>query len=109
MDYTLSHIILPMLKQLKETKQGSPNVDLDDVPKELHPPEGQPQYGPSGEVDDNFFKRWDWVMDEMIWAFTQIAESNNNILYDEENRKEDQKRRDEAFKLFGKYYESLWD
>ena len=32
MDHTLAHIILPMLKQLKETKHGAPNVDDEDVP-----------------------------------------------------------------------------
>ena len=32
---TLADIILPMLKQLKETKHGSPVVELEDVPEEL--------------------------------------------------------------------------
>ncbi len=35
MDYTLSHIVVPMLKQLKETKHGAPFVDDEDVPEEL--------------------------------------------------------------------------
>ena len=35
MDYTLAHIVLPMLRQLKETKHGSPEVDDADVPEEL--------------------------------------------------------------------------
>ena len=35
MDYTLSKIVLPMLKQLKETKHGSPNTDDEDVPEHL--------------------------------------------------------------------------
>ena len=35
MDYTLSHIILPMLKQLNETKHGAPYVDDEDVPEHL--------------------------------------------------------------------------
>ena len=37
MDHTLAYIILPMLKQLKETKQGSPYVYPEDVPTELRP------------------------------------------------------------------------
>jgi len=32
MDHTLSYIILPMLKQLRATKHGSPFTDDDDVP-----------------------------------------------------------------------------
>ena len=37
MDDTLAPIILPMLVQLKATKHGAPLVDLEDVPKLLHP------------------------------------------------------------------------
>ena len=35
MDHTLALIIVPMLKQLKETKHGAPNVDASDVPMYL--------------------------------------------------------------------------
>ena len=35
MDHTLGHIALPMLKQLKATKHGSPFVDDEDVPEHL--------------------------------------------------------------------------
>ena len=35
MDNTLALIILPMLKQLKETKHGSPLVDDEDVPEHM--------------------------------------------------------------------------
>ena len=34
MDDTLAYIVLPMLKQLKETKHGGPHVNNKDVPKE---------------------------------------------------------------------------
>ena len=66
MDSTLSLIILPMLKQLRDSKHGAPYVDPDDVPKDLRPKE-QDEYG----TDDTHFARWDWVLDEMIWAFEQ--------------------------------------
>ena len=33
MDHTLAKIVLPMLKQLKDTKHGSAIVDLEDVPE----------------------------------------------------------------------------
>lgn len=70
MDSTLALIILPMLKQLRETKHGSPSVDDKDVPKELRStaaPAKKHEY----DTDENHFKRWDWVLDEMIWAFEQ--------------------------------------
>jgi hypothetical protein len=95
MDYTLAPIILPMLKQLKETKHGSPNVDN------------------LGETDPDFFKRWDWVLDEMIYAFDCKANKDEVYMrFDIKDRigiKKEQDRISNGFRLFGKYYESLWD
>src|SRR6056300_1543901 len=72
MDHTLAPIILPMLKQLKETKHGAPYVESADVPKELRINVHQKvAYKKDGTTDENFFKRWDWILDEMIWAFEQ--------------------------------------
>ena len=70
MDYTLSHIIVPMLKQLKETKHGSPFVDDEDVPEELKSTSAPPKEN-DWDTDENHFKRWDWALNEMIWAFEQ--------------------------------------
>ena len=68
MDHTLADIILPMLKQLQETKHGSPFVDDEDVPEELKSTSAPPKKE-EYDTDDNHFKRWDWVLDEMIFAF----------------------------------------
>lgn len=75
MDSTLSPIILAMLKQLKETKHGSPNVDDKDVPKRLRSTEkpGEDEY----DTDGNWHERWDWVLSEMIWAFEQLCDEDN--------------------------------
>ena len=67
MDHTLAYIILPMLKQLKDSKHGAPNVDDEDVPKELRSIYAFPKE--EYDVDGNHFARWDWVLDEMIFAF----------------------------------------
>jgi len=103
MDDTLAHIILPMLKQLKETKHGAPYVDLKDVPKELHGKKLTKKQKDNGEVDDKHFERWDWVLDEMIFAF----DSKVNDGWEE--RKVYEERISNGFKLFGKYYNNLWD
>ena len=68
MDHTLSPIILPMLRQLKEVKHGSPLVDDEDVPDELKSTAAAPKEN-DWDTDSNHFKRWDWVMSEMIFAF----------------------------------------
>jgi hypothetical protein len=68
MDHTLSPIILPMLKQLKEVKHGAPNVEDEDVPEHLRSTSA-PAKENEWDTDENWFKRWDWVMSEMIFAF----------------------------------------
>jgi len=132
MDHTLTYIVLPMLKQLKETKQGAPYVDLEDVPKELHGKKltkKQKEQALPGVVDDKHFERWDWVLDEMIFAFEQKNRDNWEEDYygpyiegegggildghfewtDDEGRKKHQERMSNGFRLFGKYYENLWN
>lgn len=74
MENTLAIIILPMLKQLKKTKQGSPLIEDLDVPKELRSTSAPMVEG--WKPDDNFYKRWDWVLEEMIWAFEQIVDDS---------------------------------
>ena len=144
MDETLGHIVLPMLKQLQNTKHGSPIVDLDDVPTRLHPL--QEPCEDNGWVDDTHFQRWDYVLCEMIFAFeTKVGKlqgwedqfihgecdyvwedveeehpelgklkelkpgPNHTRTYETEKIKEYQLRISNGFRLFGKYYESLWD
>ena len=114
MDHTLAPIILPMLVQLKETKHGAPFVDYEDVPEELRPePEWYEKYSKNGETDPDFFKRWDWVMDEMIYAFDcKVNKDDVYMRFDVEDRdamNKEQERISNGFRLFGKYYENLWD
>ena len=68
MDHTLSPIILPMLRQLKEKKHGAPFVDDEDVPDHLKST-AAPSKEHDWDTDANHFDRWDWVMSEMIFAF----------------------------------------
>ena len=68
MDHTLGLIALPMLKQLRATKHGAPCVDDEDVPEHLRStaaPAKKNEY----DTDGNHFKRWDYILDEMIFAF----------------------------------------
>lgn len=115
MDYTLAHIILPMLKQLKATKHGAPNVDMNDVPENLRINDVESRaYWDSGETDENFFKRWDWVLDEMIYAFDCKANKDEvymrfDIKTERDAMDKEHERISNGFKLFGKYYENLWD
>jgi hypothetical protein len=144
MDNTLSPIILPMLKQLRETKHGSPHVDLEDVPEHLRTTGTQEYeeqfvfdfYKEDKSYDDdypNIHSRWEWILDEMIWAFEQKAdddaegrffdhsECDDKFPWDNDSNYQSklkvdwvglkawQKRKENGFRLFGKYYEALWD
>lgn len=70
-DDTLAIIILPLLKQLKEQKQGSPFVDDEDVPEHLRSTV-VPAKVNVWDTDANFHKRWEWLIDELIWTFEQL-------------------------------------
>ena len=109
MDQTLAPIILPMLVQLKATQHGHP-ANLTE-------------------------KEWDDILDEMIWAFEQKSRDDWEADYygpyiegeddkflngckflngrfewtDDKGRQKHQARMTNGFKLFGKYYENLWD
>jgi len=73
---TLAHVILPVLKKIREDKQGAPFVDSKDVPKELRPKKLTKKQKENGEVDDKHFERWDWVLGEMIFAFECMVDDS---------------------------------
>jgi hypothetical protein len=139
---TMAMIIVPMLKLLKDTKHGSPNVDDEDVPEELRTTAAaalSEEQIDNGETDENWFKRWDWALDEMIWTFEQHAledwehqfysgeadiqiekiegSTNSRIVrgpndtfeVDHENMKKHALRMENGRRLFAKYYNSLWN
>lgn len=140
-DHTLSMIILPVLKQLRDSKHGGPYVDDEDVPDNLKSTAAEPmteQQKEWGDVDSNHFKRWDYVLDEMIWAHEQhvlddepdfwIEEPEgmyfepcadnpklSTLKYDKEGKFDQDAytayhaRLKNGFRLFGKYYQALWD
>ena len=149
MDHTLAHIILPMLKQLKEKQHGAGYVDDEDVPEGigLRSTEALPKEN-EWDTDSNHFERWNWVMNEMIFAFEckiddswedAFREGEHDILWipvdvhgnevprgehkyfqmkdgpkntykcDYDGMKVVQNRIDNGFRLFGRYYQNLWD
>ena len=109
MDITLSYIILPMLKQLRDTSQGSPCTSDQDVPEELKSTSAPPKDN-DYDTDDNHHLRWDWVLGEMIWAFDQkVTGFEPCFLSASSEYDKHQDRMSNGFLLFGKYYEGLWD
>jgi hypothetical protein len=147
MDHTLSPIILPMLRQLKEKKHGAPFVDDEDVPEHLRST-AAPAKENEWDTDANHFARWEHVLDEMIFAFTCKVDDSweeefrsgdidmlwvpvdvdgnevprgehkyyqmkdgpeNTYKCDYDGMRVVEARIQNGFRLFGKYYQALWD
>lgn len=140
MDHTLAHIIHPMLLQLQKDKHGAPYTDDKDVPKELKSTNAKPKEN-EWDTDEFHFARWDYILDEMIWAFEQklkdddenqffdhsayhkpdgsksnhkewfddMTKGESKLKVDRKGLEEHQKRKANGFRLFGTYYQNLWD
>lgn len=155
MDSTLSPIILPMLKQLKATKHGSGVVDLEDVPEYMRTTNTEDydsqkcfDFYNESVIENGYdlHARYDWVLDEMIWAFEQLQPDydweeqyrsgehdlvwvpsgsvnakgkpltyemtkgpKDTYVCDYDAMSKHQDRINNGLRLFGKYYQTLWD
>lgn len=133
MDHSLAHIIHPMLIQLQKDKHGAPYTEDDDVPEYLRSYMAQPKEN-EWDTDSLHFMRWDWILNEMIWAFEQELKDDDEhqffddsecgdekfpwnkdgqyeskLKLDTEGLEAHQKRKANGFRLFGRYYQNLWD
>lgn len=147
MDDSLAQIILPLLRQLHNKNHGAPFVDDEDVPDELKSTSAPPKKN-EWDTDQNHFKRWHWVLEEMIFAYkSKLDESwkeafqsgsfdkisvpidhagnevpkkqaklfrwedgpNHTYKCDYEGMHAVEARIQNGFRLFGRYYQNLWD
>lgn len=147
MDDSLAQIILPLLRQLHARSHGAPFVDDEDVPDELKSTSAPPKEN-EWDTDQNHFKRWHWVLEEMIFAYeSKLDESwkkafqsgsfdkisvpidhagnkvpkkqaklfrwedgpNHTYKCDYEGMRSVETRIQNGFRLFGRYYQNLWD
>jgi hypothetical protein len=84
MDSTLSYIIAPMLKQLKETKHGIP-MSMSAFEYDSNSTQGSFEFYSDTDqcVFDTAEKQWNEILDKMIWAFEQ-----NNIGWEDKYTKQ---------------------
>lgn len=127
-DHTLAVIIAPLLESLKANKNSFGMIDDSDVPEYLR----------STNVSQDTEHGWDeltearytWFLDELIWAFN-VHKSDNEMdqFYDHGTKVKGENlidaierikidkvgleahlaRKQHAFNLFGKYFQTLWD
>lgn len=135
---TLAFVVHPMLVQLKEGKHGSPHVDDVDVPDNLKSTNAGPKEK-EWDTDEFWHDRWDYVLDEIIWAFAQIIRDdresqffsgecdyhfvkmenseyskmeygpNHTFKVDTEAQKVYEDKIQNGLNLFAKYYFCLWN
>jgi hypothetical protein len=140
LDNTLALIIHPALVRLREKKHGSGYVADEDVPEEMRLRE-EPSNENAWEGIPNVHERWDWVLDEMIWAFEHLANEdweeefhsgevdwdfvdevvngqtvcrmvtgpNDTFKVNREGLDAANERIRNGTRLFGKYFQALWD
>lgn len=119
MDYTLSLIIVPMLKQLKNTSNSYAEVNEEDLPE---------------NIEVLSLDAWNWALDLMIEAFEsdinkdweeeftsgemdyKIADNgeiiegpNHTYVLDREGYEKKVAKIKRGRELFAKYYNNLWD
>ena len=147
MDNTLALIVLPMLKQLRDSKHGYSYVDIEDVPEKLRLTEPNEWDSQLSLFDVEVCNpedicigedQWNWVLNEMIFAFEskvnddwqnqfesgehdiqwkELENGNSQMIkgpndtkeYDWDSIREYEARMQNGFRLFGKYYQNLWD
>ncbi len=78
LDYYLAKKILPALKEFKKRNYSYPS--------------------------NLKTEEWDEVLDKMIWSFDSYNNKDFKLEFDEDWNK----KRQEGFELFGKYFTSLW-
>jgi hypothetical protein len=82
LDHTLAHIILPALLQLKASKMGVPS-EFADVGGASY--DSQESFEFYQETHDEAFdiacKRWEEIIDKMIWSFQQLVMDDYETQY----------------------------
>ena len=139
MDHTLAHIILPMLKQLDKEKHGAPYTNDEDVPEYLRSHMAQPKENEWDTDSLHFMRwdwiltEMIWAFEQELkdddeaqffdhsayeksdgetnfdQFFKDISDGVKRTKVDDEGLKAHQERKANGFRLFGKYYQNLWD
>ena len=83
LDHTLANIIYPALLQLKATKHGVPSEIVSDVGGEDYV--SQESFDFYKETHQESWeiaaKRWDDILDKMIWSFEQLLKDEYDTMY----------------------------
>ena len=134
---TMAMLVLPILKDLRLHKHGAGFVADEDVPEHLRSTNAPPKEN-EWDTDELWFDRFDWVLDEIIWAlentidtswenqfytgesdykwipcedgFCEMTEGpNHTLVFDKDGWKAYHDRVNNGLRLLGTYFNSMWD
>jgi len=127
-DATIAHMVLPLLEKLRDEKHGYPLIDpkeIEGLPKELKPKKKEAEeYSKKGLPDPKAEARWNWVLNEMIFAMECIIDNSwedeffgrddpddmlSVKMIDKEGYDNTHKRIDRGLRFFGLWFRALWD
>ena len=127
-DATIAHMVLPLLEKLRDEKHGYPLIDpkeIEGLPKELKPKKKEAEeYARKGLPDPKAEARWNWVLNEMIFAMQCIVDDSwedeffgredpddmlSVKMIDKEGYDNTHKRIDRGLRFFGLWFRALWD
>ena len=113
-DNTLALIIHPLLVKFRANMEGASQVDDEDVPEAIRSTSAPPKQN-EWDSDVFWFDRWNYALDEMVWAFDAVLKDETYELFYKENSQWDfdalrayEARINNGTRLFGKYFRSLW-
>ena len=100
LDYILAQVIHAALVKFRADLYSYSMVDDEDLP---------PNFSEDSEEDSE--NRWKYVLDEMIWGFEEIKTwgENEPMAYRSKEWADYNKRIANSTRLFGKYFQSLWN
>lgn len=125
LDDTLSKIIYPYLLRFKSmNRNGYHEVDEEDIPQNI-----KDKRTTITDQESTNIEAWEWVLDEMIFAFYNTSSDTdylNKFFIDGDENKADTSldfsksfdkegyvaydaRVKNGLRLFGKYFQALWD
>lgn len=119
---TIAKIAHPLLIQLQAKKHGAPYTDDEDAPEHLRSTAPAADTEKYTHTDENHFVRWDWILNEMIFALGEIAcgdwedqyydfskKPGTHGSFDRAGCEAHHARIKNGLRLFGKYFQHLWD
>lgn len=115
LDHSLAPMMVACLKLFKKRSVSFPYTYAADMPGKIYD-DVENEWMPLDVPNGYSKKRWNDILDLMIWAFKQYTDDDNQPIFSsklsdtEASKKQDvwEAKCRHGFELFGRYYTNLW-